>query len=410
MAGRYVRRLSALERSALVINEIHRYHVDAVIEGIGEVDPQAMQIAVDRAAEANPGIRVRLKGFLGFSRWVDSGVSPLVRLMPLSDWDGNSERGAPFLNERLDPLHGGPVADILVVPCKDGSTRLVFRTAHAAVDGRGLIHWGTEVFRALRGEALLGSHSTITDLDVLAQYRDRIPEPPKSPPASIPVLAPAESGRELRYVWRRVVIKNNVSQLLPKTAAFLAAWARRKQQGEVCFTIPVDYRGLRTQEMSIGNLTGYLRLDVPDGASPRAIMQLINRGIREFHDCRSFPRLMLWIPIWYMVRQLRRSVDTLLYTVTPGSPSGGIVSMGSLNPEVSAVPGFQPKLISGIPGSVGKLNVVFLAHPEVTTITFSVPAAYNQHGQLDELVSAYKEHFSRSGPPATTATNGDDGR
>lgn len=398
---RYVRRVSALERYSLVLNEVYRYHVDGIVEGIGHVDPVQLQAAVDRAAAANPAIRVRLRGFLAFSKWVDSGIAPHVRPMPPADWDGNSERGAPFLLERLDALCGGPVADVLVVPCSDGKTRLVFRTLHAAIDGRGLVHWVDEVFRALRGEPLKGSDSNLIDLDIQTQYRDRIPEEPESPPsACIPVLEPAESGCEtLQYIWRRVIINNNVSQLLPKTAVFLAAWARRNTTGDVGFTIPIDYRGLRTQEMGIGNLTGYLRLSVPEGATPRDLMHQLTQRIRAFADCRQFPgiRMLLWMPVRLMVRQLRPKIDTVLYTVTPALPTGGIVSMGSMNAKAYSFPGFQGRMLYGIPGAVGKINVVFLNYPGFVSISFSTPAAYNQRGQLDELVTAYQRHFSIAG-------------
>lgn len=398
---RYVRRVSALERYSLVLNEVYRYHVDGILEGEGQVDPVALQRAVDQAAEANPAIRVRLRGFLGFSRWVDSGIAPQVRPMPLADWDGNSEQGAPFLQQRLDALRGGPVADVLVVPCNDGRTRLVFRTLHAAIDGRGFLHWVNEVCRVMRGEPLQGSSSTLTDLDVQAQHKQNVPEEPQTPPVScIPVLAPAESGREtLSYVWRRAIVGNNVSQLLPKTALFLADWARRREPGEVGFTIPVDYRGLRTDEMGIGNLTGYLRLNVPADSTPRTLVQQLNQRLRAFADCRQFPgvRVLLWLPIWFMVRQLRPKIDTVLYTVNPGLPTGGVVSMGNMKAETFSFPGFQASMIYGIPGAVGKLNTVFLNYPDFTVISFSAPAAYNHLGQLDELVAAYQQHFTKAG-------------
>jgi len=401
---RYVRRVSALERYSLVLNEVYRYHVDGIVEGTGAVDPQQLQEAVNRAAAANPAIRVRFRGFLGFSRWVDSGVAPQVRPQPLSDWDGNSERGAPFLQQKLDALRGGPVADVLLVPCRDGKTRIVFRTLHAAIDGRGFLHWVDEVFRALRGEPLQGSDSRLIDLDIQEQYREQIPEEPKTAPVTcIPVLQPAESGREtLQYIWRRVIIGNSVSQLLPKTAVFLAQWARRQGPGEVGFTIPVDYRGLRTEEMGIGNLTGYLRLNVADGATSRSLMQQLMQRIRAYADCRQFPgvKMLLWLPVWWMKRQLLPKVDKVLYTLTPALPTGGIVSMGNMTAETYSFPGFQGHMIYGIPGAVGKINVVFLNYPGFVTITFSTPAAYNHRGQLDELVSAYQQNFTVAGSPA----------
>jgi hypothetical protein len=397
MRNRYVRRVSPIERYGLVLNEVYHYRVDGVVEGTGRVDPAELQSAVDRAAAANPAIRVRLHGMLGFSRWVDSGIAPVVRLMPPSSWDGAREEDAPFLLEKMQPLRGQPVADVLVVPCTDGKIRLVFRTLHAAIDGRGLMHWMAEVFRALRGENLLGSASRLLDLDVQKEHAGLIkagslPAPVKC----IPVVAPSETGQDsIHYIWRRVVLSRNVSQLLPKTAVFLANWARRHAEGEVGFTIPIDYRGLRTQEMGLGNLTGYVRLSVPVDATPRAAIQQLNAKVRAYEDCRERPgiRKIYWKPIKVMVRSLQPAIAKLLYTLNAALPTGGIVSMGNLTLEAGSYPGFRAEMIFGIPGTVGKLNVVFLNFPGFASVVFSAPAPFNADGQIDELAEAYRRHF-----------------
>jgi hypothetical protein len=400
--GRYVRRVSPIERYGLVLNEIYHYRVDGVVEGTGTVDIRELQDAVDRTAAANPAIRVRFRGMLGLSRWTDSGIAPRVRLLPLADWDGRSERGAPFLLEKMDPLHGGPVADVLVVPCSDGKTRLVFRTLHAAIDGRGLMHWMSEVFRALRHEPLQGSSSRLIDLDVQAEYASRLPDEPKAVPVKcIPVVPPAQVGQDtVHYIWRRIDLDRNVSQLLPKTAVFLAAWARRTAVGEVAFTIPVDFRGLRTQEMGLGNLTGYVRLSVPEDATPRAVIAQLNARIRAFADCRERPgiRKLYWKPIPLMIAKLRPAIGKLLYTENPALPTGGIVSMGHLKLSDGSYPGFSATTIFGIPGTVGKLNVVFLNFPDRASVVFSAPAPFNADGQIDAMAEAYRQKFSACAP------------
>lgn len=406
MTARYERPLSGLERYSLVLHGAYRYHVDGIVEGDGTVDPVALQKAVEIAAAANTAIRVRLRGVLGWCKWVDSGVAPKVRPQPLSDWDGNSEAGAPFLDEPLNPRKAA--ADILLVPCRDGRTRLVFRTLHAAIDGRGCIHWMAEVCRVMRGEAPLGSDSRLTDYDVQQQYADKIPEEPERPPSQcIPVLAVAPEGERgpLRYVWRRVLLPRDVPQLLTKAAVFLAEWARQREAGEVGFTVPVDYRGFRIQEMGIGNLTGYLRLTVPEGATSRSLVVQLGQRLKAYADCRQFPgiRKLLWVPVWFMLRQLRPNIDKVLYTVTPALPTGGVVSMGSLKTETYSFPGFANGRCYGIPGAVGKLNLIFVNYPDHVTVSFAAPAAYNHQGQLDELVSAFQQHFSPSATPAGTS-------
>lgn len=398
MRRRYSRGISPMERLALVVNEFYHYHVDAVLEGTGHVDLEVLQAAVDRAAAANPAIRVRLKGSLGFARWIDSGIAPRVRLMAEAEWDGNSEAGAPFLKERLDGLRGGPIADVLVVPCKDGRTRLVFRTQHAAIDGRGFMHWGYEVFRALRGEPLEGSSSLITDLDVQTNYTGKIPdEPPSKPVSSISVVPPGPAdGKPLHYLWRRVVLNRNIGQLLPKTAVFLAEYARGREPGEINFTIPVDYRGLRTDEFNIGNLTGYLKLDVPEGSTARTLMQQMHQRIQAFADCRQVPgkNALLWLPISYLRRRMEPKMDSLLYHLNPIFGTGGLVSMGTVNLASFTCSGFTPHVVHGIPGAVGKLNVVLLNGLDTSTICFTAPERYNHRGQFDDLVLAYQRHFS----------------
>ena len=83
----YTRRLSGLERYSLVINEVYRYNIDAIAEGSGNISCEELQAAMAVAAEANPGVRVRLKSFLGFSKWVDSGIAPIIREVEAPEWD-----------------------------------------------------------------------------------------------------------------------------------------------------------------------------------------------------------------------------------------------------------------------------------------------------------------------------------
>jgi hypothetical protein len=399
MIKRYIRPLSPLERYSLVLNRLYRYHVDGIVEGQGEVDPVALQAAVNLAAQANPAIRVRLHGLLRWTWWVDSGIAPKVFKLPLSNWNGQSEMHTEFLQTRLDPMKGQAVADVLIVPCTDGFTRIVFRSVHAAIDGRGLMHWVAEVCRAMRGEDLQGSNSRLTDLEIQAAHQDQVqPEINPKPAHCIPVIPPdpVRTGG-LRYVWRRVVLPSNVNQLLPKAADFFARYARSREPGEVGFTIPVDYRGLRTTEMGIGNMTGYLRLQVEDEATPRKLMHQIATKVKAFVDCRSFPgiKTLRWLPVWFMLRKLIPQVDAILHTVSPALPSGGLVSMGSVNSSLYSFPGFAANYLYGIPGAVGKLNVIFINYPEQTVVSFSAPATYNGDGQLDRLVKAFTLHFSQ---------------
>jgi hypothetical protein len=365
-ADRYSRRVSPGERGMLVVHQIHPCQIAGVVEGRGQLDPAVLQAAVAEAAVANPGVRVRLKGFLGFSRWVDSGIAPDVRAIAGSDWEGSNERATEFMSQPFDPLGGGAIADVWLVGCGDGRTRIVFRALHAAIDGRGLLHWIREVFRALRGETLQGSDSTLMDIEVQQRYRDKVIPGPKEPPRNwIPVVEPGPV-EPLRYIWRRAVIGRPVSNMLTKTVAFLAQRARRRlPDSAVAFTIPVDLRGLRVDEMSVGNLTGYVDLNVGADDTPRSLVQRLADNIRGYADCRVAPaiRLLWWLPIRLLAYRLRRRVNRLLFTANRFLPSGGVVSIGKLMPEWFSCAGFQGRPPYAIPPAVGKLNVIFIASP-----------------------------------------------
>ena len=394
--GRYVRRLSPMERYALVIHALHPYHVDAVVEGEGSIDPEQLRLAIAAAAAANPAIRVRLRGRLGYCRWVDSGIAPLLHVIDGVEWDARSEACAPYALASLDPARGGAVAEMILLRTPSGRCWLIGRAVHAALDGRGMLHWMRELFRALRGEALLGSDNRRTDLQVQMTHQQRVTDQPPAPQSCLAVLPAQTPAGELAYVWRRLEIPAQPAHMLARTAQFLAAYARQQGEGAVGFTIPVDFRALRDESMGLGNLTGYLRLNIAPDDTPRTLMRQLQQRLRAYADCRVIGglRFVPWMPLAYMVRQLRAQLDQVLYASNPHLPSGGIVSMGQLAPDWFDAPGFRGRQAFAIPGAVGKLNVVFVQYPGFTTVTFAAPRAYNHEGQLDRMIAAFSEHFA----------------
>lgn len=404
----YQRILSGVERYSLVINEVYRYNVDGIVSGYGSLTADELQRAVAVAAAANPGLRVRLKSFLYFSKWVDSGIAPKVIEIDAPRWDGCSELNADFLLRRFTPLDGGPIADVMLVHAADKKIIIVFRSLHAAMDGRSVMHWMQEVFRALRGEALIGGAATLTDYDVAAQHREHFTlEKSKEPaPQYIPIVPPsAQRDPELHYMWRTVSIPGKINNILPRAAVYLAEYARRHGEGVVGFTIPVDLRGRRTEVNSNGNLTGYLRIHVSADDTPKTIMQQINQQIRDYVDCKVplGARPLRWIPVGLLVRKLRKTLDAVLYTVNKDLPTGGLVSMGQTDQQFYSTDQFRCDRMYGIPGSVGKLNVVAMNLPDATIVTFSAPKNYNRNGEIDQLSQEFAQAFSARTKPQELA-------
>lgn len=391
---KYIRPLSAIERYNLVINEVVRYNVDAIVEGEGELDLQKWQQAVDQSAQANPGVRVRLRSFLGFAKWVDSGIAPKVEMISAPDWDGQSEIGAEFLREKFAPLSGGPVCDVKLIP--GSPARIAFRGLHAAMDARGLTQFILDTFRALRGEELIGSTDPITDLDIRLEHQDKVTAAEPEAVAAIPTMPPAKTDDDtIHYIWRRVTIGKNLPNPLPKMAIFLAEQARLHAEGPVVFTIPIDFRTLRHEVASTANLTGYLRITVDPDDSPKHVMRKLNQQIRDHADCRNpgYVKILPWIPIKLLVKLLRCKAHRILHSTNEELPTAGIVSLGYFNAEEATYNDFKATHGFGIPGSVGKLNVLLHNYKDKTEIIFSSPEAYNKDGQLDTLINNYKLAF-----------------
>lgn len=391
---KYERRMSATERFSLVLNELYRYNIVALAEGLGTITRQELQHAVNTAAASNPGARVRLRSWLGFSKWVDSGIAPVVHEIQTPHWDCYSEQGAEFMDRPFDAIHGDAVCDLyLIRDAATSSVRIVVRVLHAAMDARGLQHFVKDIFRVLRNESPIGSHSTLTDHDVRLKLQDKISGTPVEMEC-MPIL-PLPSRREakLRYVWRRVIINKNIGSMLPKMAVFLAQYARQQATGEVGFTIPIDMRSLREEIDTTANMTGYLRIKVDQDTTAKAVMQQINQGIKSHLDCIIPPifKWIPWIPLSLLIRDMRKNADALLYTKNKTLPSGGLVSMGMFKPEEFSCPQFQATSCIGIPGSVGRMNVVIMNHTDHTEVVFSTPSAFNQNGQLDALIEAFRQ-------------------
>jgi hypothetical protein len=402
---RYTRKLSPIERASLALNEFCNYNCDILVEGHGALSVDTLRGAVEKAAHANPGSRVRLRGVLGFSRWVDSGIAPEVREVRASSWDGRSERGAAFMEERFDALAGGPVCNLLYV--RGNPARIVFRALHAAVDGRSLLHWIAEVFRALRGEPLLGSPCTYVEWDIMRKFQERInleaADAPSTEP-SLPVI-PCSSVRAtpLRYIWRTVVFPGSIPNVLAKFAIFLAQYARRHAQGRVCFTVPVDLRTLREEVLSLGNLTGYLSIPIGPGDSTRDFSRLLSLRVRNYIDCYrpDILKKLPWVPVRTIRREIGRNLQRTLYESVPDAMSGGVVSMGNFPLQNLSTPDFTPLALIPIPGFAGKLNVVTIFTQRHTVTTFAAPESYNVEGQLDALLDAFQSEFGERYVPST---------
>jgi len=300
MQKRFQRPLSSAERLWLGLENVVPSNLSVfqtIMEGFGSVDFDHIQAAVAKASQANPGTRLILKGALRWAHWVDSGINPRVRRVAGEAWSGYHPDGASFLYDRLP--YGGPTCEVVQV--EGPIPRLVFRTNHAVMDGRGMYTWVQDIFRVLRGEEPLGACSSLTEGRLMSSITDKTKlYPPGDCIAPTGKPRPSLPGT----TWRRLSFKGPVSNILGQLGWALAQSAWQYHDGIVRLMIPVDLRFRKPGLRSTGNLTMSLYVDVTRDSCPESIKQDIQAQIEGKYDCMSFKQTVSingdYIPIKLM--------------------------------------------------------------------------------------------------------------
>jgi len=244
-----------------------------VLEGQGDVAPDAWAAAWSATTVSWPGTRLVWRGWLGGSRWDVGGAAPGFRVED-ADWDGSGPEGAPFLCARMDP-RGGPLAELVIVRDPRGGSRVVLRTHHAILDGRATLDLARDLFRMLRGETPRGACAGPTTAEDLVTGARPLPPPPADCPSP---LGPAA---DLVSTWRRRRIAGGTQhRLLPRVLVALARVAA-ETGGGIRVAIPVDLRQFHPELPPLSaNLTSLLRLPLRAHLSESDPVDALDRDLR----------------------------------------------------------------------------------------------------------------------------------
>ena len=326
-------------------------------EGSGDLDVALWEKAVAIAAAANPSSRMVLKRYLHFSRFIDSGFTPPVRVIDSKQWNASDFECSDILNN-FNP-RTGPMTEVYLI--KGDQPRVVIRAHHAVMDGRGLMIWAEDIFRALRGEKLRKSDDTIITPDLL--------NPSYKPAYRITGRSLAPTGRpqgcERGIVFLRKRITGSFSKIPAKVALVSAREAWRHGKGNVRFGIPLDLRSRRPGLKSTGNLTSAIFIPITPDMKLEDIVNEINRKLSAQEDGYADieDKLMKYLPIKVLGKLLLRDAD---YSHKLGRYrySGFISNVGLYKPEPFQGGGFtthaiygRPVCLDGFPFSIALIGV-----------------------------------------------------
>ena len=397
----YERPLSTIERYYVSCDSIKDgKHItpcmnQMVVEGNADIDVEAFRRATTKASYQNPGSRVKLKGHLGLSRWVDSEHSTRLRVIE-NDWDGLSNKGATFLQDPL-PVRSGPTSEVLIVINKAlNKSFVLFRSHHGAMDGRGTLHFAHDVFRCLRGEKAMGENSNITDM----QLAQSINHHAKASSLGLDVSAPtgqpvrmSDSEKQQTSRWLRRSLLGKHKGILAKVALETARFTRLKGEDNVRFQIPVDMRPHQDGLNSTANLTGGIVVDVHSDTDVEQWNHNIKLQLADKKEA-EIPRFFRFFPFhllnWVPRKTIHNSNSRLVKKRRSQGKfrtTGIISNLGLLKIEQFNGEGFKASKCYFIPPEFDTtaLFITLAGHPEGIEILMRAPTELDG-GRIEELL------------------------
>jgi len=389
-ARRYVRRVSPNEKLYLAMDVLRPgFCIQLVLEGDGAVSPAALETAVKRAAQANRGARLVLRGALGWARWEAEGPVPPVRA--LGDWGGAAQPPAEV--ERPLPPRSGPTCEIVV---SNGSpTRILFRCFHGVMDAGGLLCFAEDVFRCLRGEEPIGADCTLNDAQVVDSLVGKRTRPAMK--SDRPAITGSRAAKEKGVGFQLVKLERPVPALVARIAVALTEYATRFDVAPTRVMIPVDLRNYKRDVRSTGNMTYPLFIDVPAQQRWTDLQKQILKHLAAKEPLYFDPaeKFLSWLPLWLLKRIYAlwtgRHRSTGLYPFT------ALVTHMNV-PTLHAFEGagykaralyFLPNQSDSIPLAISSVSSMNSAH-----IMVSAPRALVSDSQLCELSAALRDSLS----------------
>lgn len=357
------------------------------IEGEGTLDIKDWEAAAKLAAEANPGARLKMRGVWGWKYWDDRGPLPAVHEIN-SDWDGNTSEGAPVLGSPVS-IWKGPTSEIHLMHTP--KPRVLFRTHHSITDGKGAVHWMQEVFRALRGEPLVGSTATYSEWDIVkgSEYPAREITEGNCAPFTPASKNPSEPGCR----WKRVRLIGKYPKILPKLIIAVTNIARRRHgdDAKIIFRVPSDLRRYMQNEegFSMANNTGTIDMAITPDLSVNDIQKKIVRAMRTKADLSVFPQNMYlarWLPVSlfrFRPELIEKKHAECNYRMT------GIISfLGDMDMDDYSYDKFQGKSFYGIPIPLADRSITIgltLNSSSSVDAIVNVPKALATQEELEQL-------------------------
>ncbi|AWN74258.1 non-ribosomal peptide synthetase [Legionella anisa] len=360
----------------------HSFSLQLVLEMDSEVDVSSLSQAIIQTNALNPYVHLcaKLKYInpIWYAPSKTSINSEPVQILEM-EWDGHNIQSASFFHGHQ--FNAGHSASH-VTYVKGARHFLVFRAFHGVMDGMGLYHWASDVFRAWRKQPLIGTNLAMTDYEFLSQKRKMKRRP------NFPLDCITPTGNtgfaHTHYLWHKVTLPGKINAITAKICQILLSASTARGAEKARFMLPVDLRHHVPNGNTTANFANPIFIEAKKGASwpviySDIVKQLSNQNelhVGKYDSCLRHLPLSL----------LKGLLNALIYYQNKKNRymMSGIVSKLSINlsnfnseQDSKAIDGYF--LPINVP--IAPIVLIVTEHNDATTICFSVS---NAHATLEE--------------------------
>lgn len=358
----------------------------AIIEGESSVTPREWEVALAKVVEINPGCRLRIAGKRQNSYWRSDGVPTRIRTIDNCKWDGRSHIDAEFIKATRLDLENGPASELIIA--RGNPDRIMIRAHHAVMDGMGIVYFFQELFRALRGEPLLGTNAIFSDADLMQSVAAQRPPKLEGRPASLTGGARKTGSGN---VWRRITASDvKPNYLLGKLAIWIKQFSQRYSDLPVRIMLPVNLRRHCDGLNSMLNFTGIVIVELAasdEADNFRKKLRDLLKSNAEANYSASIEKLkylpMTWLD-WIGAKFARHenTKDTV-----------GVSNFGIVKSEHYSCEKFSAQSMFALPAFDGNAFIVIAIMNNTAEISVGMPLGLASDGRFDAFVNFLEEQF-----------------
>ncbi|VUD47095.1 hypothetical protein TDB9533_00956 [Thalassocella blandensis] len=336
--------------------------------------------ALVQTSLANPGSFIAMHGSRRSSVWNSDGARPRFRIVKDCQWDGMQSEGSEFITEEPLSLRGD-LPSIEVILTQGEYQYVIFRSLHAVMDGAGLLHFMYEFFRALRGEALQGTNTLLTDIELMSRLERGQRSAVKGTP---PYATGGPKGNETGDCWKSIRVRGPKPKLLQRVILGVAEMSAKYSAAPARIAMPVDLRRHFPDLKSTMNYTTMVHFDVAQDATVEDVTAAI-KVLMDGNADVSIPEkanFLKILPLSWMGKLVSRSPKN--FTKRKILETAVITNIGRHKSKSFSGPGFQAERVFSVP-IPGNTMVSIMNMDNDIAINVGTEKVYATEGRLEEL-------------------------